>query len=193
MQYLTVEMSLYEITLLKSPSLATAWNQDFQLLELLYSCLQASKSFFDIFFSTPVTLYHCIPMPTFASLTRSLIVLQKLSVLEHPDWNLTFVRETLNFIDVLDSLIERFDQVKRAICFDPETSDGTDMFTRTATKIKCIKSFFEERMSLESSGQEAQTWNPEVTRTAELMDFFDELWLNDIMGPCGDYQFNPTV
>ena len=193
MQYHTIEMYLYDFILLKPPSLTMASNQDFQLLELLHACLQASKSFFDLFFSIPVTSYHCIPVHTFKSLTRSLIILQKLSVLEHPDWSLAYVRESVNFMDVLDILAERLAQVRSAICFDQEISDEIDMFSRAATKISCVKSFCEGKMPFEASGHDPQNWDPEVLRTVQSMDFVDELWLKDIMGPWGDDQFIATL
>jgi hypothetical protein len=101
MHYHSVEISLYEIGLYQSSSPQSTSNLGFQRLEILYMCLQSTKSFFEAFLVVPPTKYSEISFTAFAQLVHSLAVLHKLSLLEDPDWDSEHVRETVSFLNIL--------------------------------------------------------------------------------------------
>ncbi len=188
MHYHIAEVSLYEAGLCKSP-LATDAVPNFKRLELLCACLQASKSYFEIFFSVPVVNYIALSMPSWSHLTYSLAILHILSSFDHPDWNLVYVRETIDFGAVLGRLIEQLDSVNTLVGYEK-----IDMFSPTARRLNRIKVYVEGKMA----GHSERAVGPEPDRipdfepvpgTEDLSDFFqflDDAWMRDIMEP-SDY------
>jgi hypothetical protein len=174
MHYYHAEQYLYEISFSRSPVMVNFPSHDFHRLELLYACLQSNKLFFETFFSIPESKYTCFSFATWTQVAHSVIVLQLLSSFDHPDWNLAYVRETIDFITVLDYLIERFNKAEGQI------------FARSAAKLATIKAHIQEKMSFEAvrpgpdslSGEDA-----DMGKTWEPVDFLDETWLRDILGP----------
>jgi hypothetical protein len=180
MHYHIAETTLYEIGLSKELPQISANGPQFQRLEVLYACLQACKSFFDTFFSIPVSNYFLFSMPTWSNLSYCMIILQALSDFNHPDWNLESVRETLDFRDVLDRIIERFEKVE-----SEPGCEGTTAFSRTAKRIRSIQKILKTKAVdlSKDRGLEAQdVRDPEILNTADFTDLFDEAWLRDILG-----------
>ena len=174
MHYYHVEEALYEIGLSKSPVMGNLSGHDFQRLELLYACLQSNKMFFETFFAIPENKYVSFSLATWTQLTHSIFVLQLLSNFDHPDWNLAYVRETIDFMAVLDSMIERFNKVEGRI------------FAHTATKMASIKAHIQEKMAVDGVGPRPGSLSGEdadMGRTWEPVDFLDETWLRDVLGP----------
>jgi hypothetical protein len=181
MHYHAAEIALYEIGLSKSPQLASSdSSRDFKRLELLYACLQATNCFFEIFFSIPAHNYFSFSVPTWSHLTSALISLQLLSTFDHPDWSLVYVRETLDFLGVLDRLIEQLSKAQSEF-----HSGESPVLARTAQKIRRIKAYCEGKMIVQSAGVQSELWtvqNPEMAGTAGPINFLDESSLRDILG-----------
>jgi hypothetical protein len=192
--YHIAEVSLYEAGLCKSP-LATDTFPNFQRLELLYTYLEASKSYFDIFFSVPVVNYIALSMPSWSHLKYSLANLHMLSSSDHPDWNLVYVRETIDFKTVLGRLIEQLESVNTLVGYEKFY-----MFSRTAKRMNRIKVYVEGKMAgpLQGAVGPEPDQMPDVEpvpETDDLSDFFqfqDDTWMRDIVEP-PDYQFNAIV
>ena len=108
MHYQSVEMSIYEIGFFKTSSAS----HDFTRLEVLHSCLKTVQGFFANFLSQPVSVITSLSLFTFTQLAHAVVILHKLSTFEHPDWDLEYVRATLDFGDVIGQLITWFDSVK---------------------------------------------------------------------------------
>lgn len=173
--YYHVEESVYEVGLSRSPVLENLPRHDFQRLELLYACLESNKKFWETYFSIPETDYVYFSVATWSQVSHSAIILQLLSSFEHPDWNLAYVRETIDFLGVLDSLILRFNRIEDFF------------FARAAAKLARVKAHIQEKWACSNangspgsptSGEDAdfgRTWDPVV--------FLDESWLGDFLGP----------
>ena len=185
MHYHVVEISLYEAGLCQS-SLASDAIPSFRRIELLCACLQAMKSYFEIFFSIPVANYVALSMPSWSHLTYSLNILHLLSSFNHPDWNLAYVRETIDFITVLGRLIEHLDSVNTLVGYGK-----IDMFSPVAKRMNCIKLYVEGKMTGHSEGNvgsepgQIPDFEP-VPGEEDMADFFqflDDTWNRDLMEP----------
>ena len=82
----------------------------YQQLKCLYSCFESIKSFLDVWFSIPATSYMDLPFPIYPQLIRCLITLSKLSTLNDAAWDLKNVRETADFVLILDRICDNLDQ-----------------------------------------------------------------------------------
>jgi hypothetical protein len=178
-----VEESLYEVALSRSPALSTS-THDFPRLEMLYACLQSNKLFLETFFAIPEYHYPSLSLASWTQTTHSLMILQLLSTFDHPDWNLNYVRDTIDFMEVMDKIIARFHKVEGEI------------FERTAAKMASIKAHIQGQMSapvakdgaggpdlLNGQDLEMGNWEP--------FDFTDESWFVDMLAPL-DYS-NPSM
>jgi hypothetical protein len=108
------------------------------------------------------------------------MILQLLSTFEHSDWNLAYVRETIDFMEVMDKMIERFNKVEG------------QTFARTALKMASVKAHIQEQMDADAVGPRPGSLSGEdadMGRTWEPYDFLDESWLADVLGPI-DPHFN---
>jgi len=105
-------------------------------------------------------------------------MLHALSNFDHPDWNLRYAREIVDFDMVLDCCIERFERT--ATINDP---GGENIFTRSSRRLMQIRSH------LESKGEQ---WEARIPTTSGSETFpvqsqsleylpFDDDWLRDIM------------
>jgi hypothetical protein len=174
---------LYEVGLAKQHVHKFPNGPQFQRLEALYACLEAIKAFFDIYLSVPVIQYFSFTMPAWSHITSCMIVLQLLSTFNYPGWNLNYVRETLDFKDIINRLVEKFEMVRS----EPGCED-TVVFTRISHKLQSIQSYIEAKASDPSiiPGPEITSRgfrDPLITNGGDFTDFFDEVWLRDILEP----------
>jgi hypothetical protein len=75
---------------------------DLQRLDGLYTSLQSTKSWLDIWMEFKPEQYFQLPSTVFFQFIRCIINLYRLTVLEDPAWSQSVVRETANVIEYLD-------------------------------------------------------------------------------------------
>jgi hypothetical protein len=127
--------------------------------------------FFETFFAIPEPKYLCFSLATWTQITHSLIVLQMLSNFEHPDWNRVYVRETIDFMEIMDKLIEMFQKM-----------DGW-IWDHATVKLTRIKAHIQEKWAVEAAGPRTASLSGEdadMGRTWEPVDFLDEFWATDV-------------
>lgn len=168
---------------------------------LLYSCLQAVKSFVNVFFAIPVSDYQGLPMTFYAQITHTMGTLHLLSTFNHPDWNLSSVNDILSFQEVFRQMALRFTQAKFALGFDPHTHERLDPFSKYAGKFEFMITRWGEKFSpcnptpSEPSGEEADGQDLRGTNgdgdnlDVNHMDYIDADWIRDMFG-AWDYQAN---
>lgn len=136
--YHIAEMLLYEIGIQDVQTTASLSPTD--RLELLWSCVNATKSFLDIRFSEPLTVYpRFICMASF-DFVYSLILCLKLMTLNAPGWDLNTVRKQLCF----DELVARQARDLRVLAERRSKGSGSgtwgaalaDPFLRLATRLE---------------------------------------------------------
>ena len=172
MHYYYAEETLYEVGLSKTPAMDQLPSHDFDRLELLYACLRSTKLFFETFLDIPPNKYPCISLATWTQITHSILVLQSLSMFEHPDWDLASVRREIDFMTVLDKFIERINKVEGQI------------YGRAAAKMASFKARLEEKMAADAARRNSLIGgNAILGSTWEPVDFLDEAWFGDFPGP----------
>jgi hypothetical protein len=185
MHYHVAEIAIFEAGTHRS-HLAADVIPNFKRLELLSACLRACASYFNTFFSIPVAEYVTMSLPTWSRLTRSLAILHFLSEFESPGWSLDYVRETIDFVTVLNQVSERLDSVNKLVGYE-----NFDTFSPTAERLKRIKLYVEGKLDSELASSKDPELNTPldsgmIPRTDELSTFFqylDDNWIGDMLGP----------
>lgn len=182
------ELSIHEIALSKASMVSNGL--EFQRLESLYACLHATKSWFDLFLTFSPAVYINLPYAIFAQMAHCLIVLYRLSIFEHPGWDLRIVRDTLSFTLVIDKVITIMAQVKPAASLDPDSlAERIDTFSQNSRRLNAIKASWESRTAMDSTAPDAATATAMDENQGDIsMDFLDDAWLKDVLGPW-DLQF----
>jgi len=106
-----------------------------------------------------------------------------LSTYENVEWNLTLVRESVNFIAVVDQAIERLESVASLPGYEK-----IDMFSRTATAMNRVKNFLDDKIFKQAEAAARDASQREVfdpsTRPEDLsqfFDFFDDTLMGDFV------------
>ena len=131
------DMCVHEIGFSLAPNLFTG--HPHQRFECLFACLQAVKSWIDVFLSIPPAQYVGFSVCMYAKLSRGLIDAWRLSTYDYPEWDRTLVRETLDVSLTLEQIENGFAQVKAAVGLDRGSSHDTDFFSLMASRTRAIK------------------------------------------------------
>ncbi|KAL3436115.1 hypothetical protein BDV09DRAFT_58709 [Aspergillus tetrazonus] len=128
-------LTLHESALTNSP--ITTTTLDFQQLEHHFACLEAAKSWFELFLSIPPVEYIGFPFSIFAQMVHNLVVLYQLSIFEDPSWDVATVRKTVDVLAVLETVIRNMGEVAAAAGLegDPES----DVFSVVAKMYKSVQ------------------------------------------------------
>jgi hypothetical protein len=194
MHYHAAEISLYEASLRQSPLFTSSIPANIRI-ELLCSCLRACKSYFESFLSIPAAEYIALSMASWSHVTHALGVLHILSSLDSPDWNLAYVRDTIEFTAVLGQLIERLDTVRTLAGYQQLVT-----FSPLAKRMNRVKMYIEEKVAsreefLPGPDPLQMTASDPYLNPGDLSNFFqflDENWMSDVLdaGPgFPEYQF----
>lgn len=185
MHYHVAEIAIFEAGTHRS-HLAADVIPNFKRLELLSACLRACASYFDTFFSIPVADYVTMSLPTWSRLTHSLAILHILSEFDSPGWSLDYVRETTDFVTVLNQVSERLDSVDKLVGYE-----NLDTFSPTTKRLNRIKQYVEGKLDSELASNKDPDPNIPldsgmIPRTDELSNFFqylDDNWMGDMLEP----------
>ena len=174
---------MHEIAFLKVPAIINS--PGFQRLDSLYACLNATKSWFDLFLGLPAASYVGFSIPIFTQMAHCIIALFRLLTLDDPVWDRGLARDTTNLSLILGKVVEKLSQVKLAANLDHGVSEDKDTFSWTARTIRATKTWWEAKLSAESADNVAL----DETLGGTNLEFSDDMWLKDIIGQ-GDYPFD---
>jgi hypothetical protein len=121
-------------------------------------------------------------------LTWNMSILQMLSTFDHPDWNLSWLHESISLPEILGKLSARLLEAKTALDLDPSTEERLDMFSQTAKKMNWIKMFVEKAIP-GAPAQEGESRASDIPLTemfefdgSDFMGYIDDAWMKDILG-----------
>ncbi|KIM97835.1 hypothetical protein OIDMADRAFT_182203 [Oidiodendron maius Zn] len=181
LQYYITQVTLYQVVYSRPANLPNTERPDYKHVELLYACFQATKSTIDLFFSMPARNYCYFSILTWTVMRRALVALQQLTTFNDPDWSLTYVHETLDFIWVLDRFIQRIEEAANDL-----NLDENHLFRRTAKKMAIAKTYCQDRIASHSaSAQSGPSDFPDP-------NLFDDMWFRDVFGVF-DYQYDRGI
>jgi hypothetical protein len=147
LHYHNTEIHLFEAGLYKPPAPVNYGDYTFQRLDALYACLLATKSIFDTILSCPLELYFQLPIVSYASMAHAQVIFFKLSLVEVDGWDLSYVRQTVDFPSVLDQIASRLEEAKKMIIIDPLAAVHNDVFSRYATKLRRVKMWWDTKIA----------------------------------------------
>ncbi|KAK6387733.1 hypothetical protein LTS17_001002 [Exophiala oligosperma] len=173
------EMALSQLT-------STHFNVGFQPLDALYSCLNTVKLAFDQFFQIPFSEYVGVSFPIFTQFSRSVVVLYKLSVLEHPSWDVGLVRSTVDLNRILDRLLSNVEQA-RHVGFD-ETDDN--IATRTIKIFTAVRLWCGSKLGASAGLGLDPNMDPGgeygAFEDSSAFEALDDVWLREILSSWSD-------
>ena len=170
----STEARIYDIALSK---VAINFNTSgFQRIDSLYACLEATKNWFRVFLELSPGEYVGFSISIFTQMARCIISLFRLLTLEDPLWNRGLARETANLSDILEQIIEKHSRVKIMADLDSNGSEFEDIFSRTAGKLRSIKTWWDAILAAEL----AHGIVSEETLGEASMEVMDDMWLRDI-------------
>lgn len=79
----------------------------FERVECLWQCLQAVKSWLDVFHTVSPAAYVGFPFFYWFQLVRCIVILKHLSTVQHPDWDCQVVFKTVDMIALLEWMAEK--------------------------------------------------------------------------------------
>ncbi|KAK4549368.1 hypothetical protein LTR36_006365 [Oleoguttula mirabilis] len=145
LQYLSAEILVWELSLIdlqenKTKPLRTH-------LEDLYRCIEAIKSFIDMYFIIPVDAYLTVPFAVFGQFAHAFIVLTKLASLDVEGWD--FKSLSVDFPQIIDEATSRFDRATKS------SPDGLEVdnesFGKWAQKLRWMKQMYEAKFLQENN------------------------------------------
>lgn len=147
LQYLTAEVLIYELTLIDlqddhaKPTPAHLGD--------LYRGVDSIRSFLDVYFSIPSSVYLTLPFSTFGQFAHTFIVLVKLASLEVEGWDMKDLQDKLGFLNVIEEAAARLDASTRS---SPDgLSVDNDSFGKWAHRIRWMKTLYEAKFAPEGA------------------------------------------
>jgi hypothetical protein len=119
-------------------------------LDQLYSCLLATKSFFDSYFQIPPSIYTMLPFSVWSQLSIAIFTASKLLLLDCLDWDLEQAREVLDFPAIVGEASKRF-QESSFLTFGENAGDENDnMLLRYSQRVHWVKGWFEAKTAADA-------------------------------------------
>ncbi|KAL8830947.1 MAG: hypothetical protein Q9191_001155 [Dirinaria sp. TL-2023a] len=169
-------------------SKSTSHFQDMESLriESLYSALEATKKWFDIYCTFPPAHHFRFTIAITTQLAHSIIILYRLETFDHPGWDRELVRQVCNLTDILSAVTERMGQVQSAAGLEYDPSHTT-IWELNVRKMSFIKTWWQAKEHAENPRPPSAPPAIEAARAAP-MAIPSETWLND-MFMLEDFQF----
>ena len=113
--------------------------------------MEAIKTFVEVFFTIPSSMYLLVPFTTFGQFAHAFIVLVKLASLEVEGWDMKDFHDRLDFSAVIEEAATRFDNSGKA------SPDGmvvnNESFSKWAYRMRWMKQVYEGKFSGKEVGE----------------------------------------
>lgn len=117
-----------------------------QRVDMLYSCLQAARSWFDIWFSIPLPDMPGLPFGFYIQLNHAQVSLYRLNTLEDPLWDREELLNSGELLAILDRTIERFETMD--VAYPLKSPDpGWVLYGKAAKIIRNVKTNWEPTLT----------------------------------------------
>lgn len=138
-----------------------------QRVDSLYSCLRSVRSWYDIWFSIPLSEMPSLPFATYIQLSGTQVALYRLTTTEDPAWDKEVLRTTADLLVILDRTIDRFEAMSTTYPFTTGEDDCVTTVFGKATKVmKNIKASWEPALTQSLNGQSLLTPNSHGSNAA---------------------------
>ncbi|KAG9498718.1 hypothetical protein J7337_009529 [Fusarium musae] len=135
-----------------------------QRIESMYSCLQAIRSWYDVFFDIPPETVPGAPFAIYIQLSQVQIALYRLTTSEDPAWDKEFVRNTADLLVLLDQVVEFFTRLDSV--YKMKTNEGEEtVFAMGAKIMNNIRVSWEPTLSRHLRNASSIQTNPGAERS----------------------------
>lgn len=145
--------------------------------------LHAVKSWFDFFFTIPLTSYVGFTFGVYFQLLACLTTLHRLTHLNVADCDNGAVRETADLLPILDRVINNLEQVSVAAGLDNSGISDGDLFTRAAQICRSLRSGWEAELTPDFLLSARENVGDGSLQDILGVEFFDNDWLMDLLIP----------
>jgi hypothetical protein len=118
-------------------------------LDGMWRCMEAAKSFTDIYLELPVEDYLVVPFGIFAQFAYVFTVITRACSIEMDGWDVVALREFIDFSTLMEEASQRYDAVSQAHVDGMVLSN--DAFAKWSAKTKWAKSFYDTKFLTASS------------------------------------------
>ncbi|TVY27504.1 Transcriptional regulator [Lachnellula hyalina] len=186
MNYHSTEIFLFEPALQQSPVAVGFVKDEPHRLDMLHSCLTSSKALLDLFLTQPLSVYYTLTSIDLANLGQSMATIFKLSMVDEPGWDLTYVRKTINPRDYFDRMINNFEHVGRIIDQSQPEPCRHSFPTGCANAMKKIRGVYEARMAAETAQDTSQEQTNSLALDGllngdQMIDWMDDAYWQDLL------------
>ncbi|KAJ5224376.1 uncharacterized protein N7469_007879 [Penicillium citrinum] len=123
--YDTLEILLYEIALSEEFSDFQCGSYTVSRLDILFRCLQATRSFFENFFSLPSHYFLFTPFTTLCQFGHAIVALSRLSLFQSDSgWDVSYVQRTIDYDQTIDCMVHKLEEARQF------TESGLDISSR---------------------------------------------------------------
>ncbi|KAJ5514265.1 hypothetical protein N7463_003817 [Penicillium fimorum] len=161
---------------------------DLHRLDSLYTTLQASKGWLDIWLELEGEEYFQLSCIIFFQFTRAIITLYKLTILEDPAWSKSMVRDTANILEYLNRIEAIIRKCPDYITFDE--SQEMNLLEKGLRMIHGLRMNWEPKLmemwgpnipannGIDSGMIQSDAMLPDVMPLGDI----DESWILDFLG-----------
>ncbi len=180
MELYATKLSIYEVGLSSTPNIFT--DQHNRRIECLWVCLNAIKSWVNVFLSITPAQYVGFSALIYSNMIHCLVDMYRLSNFEHAAWDRTLFREHLDVAWFFAESEKNFARVKDEAGLDIGGSQDVDSFSSMASKIGMVKGSWDA-----TNGSSITSINTPSNDEMELhdiaMEFSEDDWLRDLFRP----------
>lgn len=161
---------MYKIALSEELSDAEYGEYPVTRLDLLFRCLEATKSFFFNYYSLPSAYFPFLPFTSWCQFGQAIVALSRLSLYQskHGEWDRTYVETTIDFNQTIEQLEQKLeDAIPSGLCKGKDLQAGDDrpeIYMRMENRVHLIKETHRKRReALEQSQSEVMQAPPDFT------------------------------
>lgn len=149
-------------------------------IESLYTALEATKKWFDIYITFPPAHHVRFTIAITTQLAHAIIILYRLETFNHPGWDRELMRQVCNLTDVLDAVTDNMQKLQSAAGLDYDDDPShTRIWELNVRKMTFIKGWWHAKESAQNPSLHSAAPASEAARTAP-MALPSETWLNDM-------------
>jgi hypothetical protein len=161
--YDTLEMLLFRSSLDGEHSDNEYGNYPVTRLDLLYRCLEATRSFFHHLYTLPAVYFRFLPFTISSQFGQAIVTLSQLTLYqsENGAWDRAYVRNTIDFDQTVDTMGRKLDEA-RALIPKPGAQDATssneppEIFKRLPARMKMMKEMHRRRQEAKEKVLQSQ-------------------------------------
>lgn len=141
-------------------------------LNTLYSCLESSLALMEQALSIPPETYLYMPIVAWLHIARAIIFARRLCFLENSGWDLNYVRNRINFPEIVDRLIQKSELVRSSV-IQPGVGENRDLLLISISKLRAVKEGYVRAIASEEEKVGSPRQNPSPSNISAAGYDFD--------------------